>query len=100
MSKIKNNLKKLVSKLNDINIATDYDLLKQSELYERKYKIEFNESKIPIIMENKYVLVPSYNYKGDVKDTSILQEHFVGSKDYILSVGSPSKKLTLVNSRV
>ena len=32
----------------------------------------------------------------EVKDTSILQEHIVGSNDYVLSIGSPEKKLKLV----
>lgn len=32
---------------------------------------------------------------GDIIETSILQEHNLGSKEYILSIGSPNKVLKL-----
>lgn len=92
------NLKILVSLLKDINISTDYDLLLQSKLEERKYKIHLNESKIPELIEHKYVLVPTYNFNGMVKDVSIDQEHIVGTNEYVLSIGSPEKKLKLAYS--
>ena len=97
-NKSSDNLKRLVSKLNDLNFETDYKLLLQSEMYERKYKIEFNESKLPSLIEEKYILLPSYNYSGEIKDTSLLQEHIIGSHEYELSIGSPTKKLKLVHS--
>lgn len=82
-------LKKLVSQLKKLHVNTDYDLLLQSELYKKKYNIKLNENKIPCFLEQKYVLVPTYNYNGDIKETSILQEHVVGFKEYVLSIGSP-----------
>ena len=91
-------LKTLVSLLKDHNINTDYNLLLQSELDTRKYKIHLNEAKIPELIEHKYVLVPTYNFNGMVKDVSIDQEHIVGSNEYILSIGSPEKKLKLAYS--
>lgn len=89
-------LKKLVSKLKDINVDTDYDLLKESILDSRMYNLKLNKNKIPQLMESKYILVPSYTYSGEIKDKSILQEHVVGSSDYYLSVGLPNKKKSLV----
>ena len=85
-------LMKLASMLKDINVRTNYDMLLQSELYERKYKVHLNDKKIPLLMEEKYVLVPSYNFSGEETETSILQEHNVGTSDYILSVGEPQKQ--------
>lgn len=87
------NLKKLVSQLEDLNVSTDYDLLLKSEVYDKKYKVEINKEQLPHLAESKYIFVPSYTYNRDKKDTSILQEHIVGSKEYILSLGSPKKVL-------
>lgn len=57
----------------------------------KKYKVEVNKKQLPHIAEEKYILVPSYTYNGDTKDTSVLQGHIVGSKQYVLSLGSPKK---------
>ena len=96
--KSSNNLKRLTLQLNNLNLSTEYNLLLQSELYEKKYKIEFNEDKLPIIAESKYILVPNYSYNGEIKNTSILQEHEVGSDVYLLSIGSPQKVFKLARS--
>lgn len=96
--KSRERLKMLVSKLKDLNVNTDYKLLIESELQEKKYKIHLNESKIPEIIENKYILVPTYNFNGNIKHTSINQEHIVGTNEYVLSIGSPEKKLKLAYS--
>lgn len=91
------NLKELAWALNDLtvknglNLKTDYDLLLQSELYKKEYKIEVNENKIPYIAESKYIMIPTKGFNGTV-DTSILQQHVVGSKEYVLSLGSPKKE--------
>ena len=97
-----NKIKQLVTLLKDINVDTSYDLLLKSEVYEKKYKIHLNEDKIPEIIESKYILVPTYDFNGKIRDTSILEEHVVGSNNYILSLRSPEKKLKLIyaNSRV
>ena len=95
-------LKKLVPKLQDINVSTSYDKILQSELYEKRYHFEFNRGRLPQLLEEKYILVPSYDpYSSDHqdRDVSILQEHVVGSKEYSLSVGSPSKQYRLSLAR-
>lgn len=91
-------LKKLLSKLQDINVDTEYDLLKESKLDSKNYNIKLN-NKMPQLIESKYILVPSYSYNGEIKDKNILQEHIVGSNNYYLSVGSPNKKKSLVLAR-
>lgn len=86
-------LRDLVRKLKDVNVDTSFELLKQSELYDKKYEIKLNEKKLPELIQSKYILVPTYDYLGSVKETSIVQEHIMGSKDYVLSLGSPQKVL-------
>ncbi len=92
----KERLLKLVSLLRENNINTDYDLLLKSDMYYKKYNIRLNEDKLVEVLESKYILIPTYNYNMKVTDTSILQEHVVGSSEYVLSLGSPEKKLKLV----
>ena len=93
-------LKKLVSKFKYADIDTSYKLLKESKQYDRKYEIRINENKIPQIIQSKYILVPTYDYSGSVKDTSVLQEHVMGSKEYVLSLGTPKKVLKPVYSNI
>ena len=88
----KDRLTSLVRELRNINVETTYDKLIQGEYYEHKIKIHVNENKIPLLMDNKYVLISSFGFDGKEKDTSILQEHVVGSFDYVLSVGEPEKQ--------
>lgn len=82
-------LQRLALQFNDINLSTDIDLLLQSEMYYKKHKIELSEKNIPILTEEKFIYVPTYRYDGDVDVTSIQQEHEVGSREYVLSLGSP-----------
>ena len=93
-------LKKLAVMLQDINVKTDYEMLLKSELYEKKYKIESNDDKLLTLKEEKYIYVPSYGFDGKEKETSILQEHDIGSHSYMLSVGEPEKQYrrVLVNN--
>lgn len=93
-------LKHLPGMLGDINVKTNYEMLLKSELYERKFKVESNGDKLPSLKEEKYIYVPSYGFDGKEKETSILQEHDIGSDNYILSVGEPEKKYkrVLVNN--
>ena len=88
-------LTKLSLQLADLNINTNPFLLKEAEVIQTDYKVRFNEKYRPILEQNKYILVPSYDSIGEVKDTSIIQEHNVGSKEWILSIGSPEKRLKL-----
>ena len=89
-------LKLLVNRLSILDIETDYNLLLQSKLYDKNYRLNINKDKLPEIMESKYILLPSYKYNGEVEDTSLLQEHIIGSKDYYLSVKKKVKELKLV----
>jgi hypothetical protein len=83
--------------LNKINVSTDVELMADAEEYHREYKIVFNEGIIPKILQNKYILVPTYA-EGEIKETSVLQEHIIGSKKYFLSKGSPAKQYKLAFS--
>lgn len=85
----------LSSQLNNLNVKTSVELLQDSEVYKTEYKLLVNKSKMPVIAQKKYILVPTYDGLGNITDTSILQEHILGSKEYELSVGSPEKKLVL-----
>ncbi|MBR3660981.1 MAG: hypothetical protein IKN63_03650 [Bacilli bacterium] len=91
-----NDLNQLVLDLREnLYINTDYNLLRQSELISKNYKIHLNENSIPSLLENKYILVPTYDFNGDLKNIGLLQEHEVGTNDYILSNGSPKKEIKL-----
>ena len=80
-------LKILSSRLADLDVSTDSDLLLESKRYKIKYDIDFSEGIIPKITQNKYVMVPTHN-DGEV---SLLQEHIVGTRNFTLSVGEPEK---------
>ena len=45
-------------------------------------------------MIKKYISLPSYNYNGEITETLILQEHVIGSKEYILSINKPHTQKT------
>lgn len=87
-------LNKLLYDLNKIYIDTDLDLLLKSYEYKTDYKIKLDESKIPYILQEKYIMMPTYDNK-EVKETSILQKHIIGSQEYELSRGTPKKSKVL-----
>ena len=95
----KERLVELTEKLRALNVNTDYECLLKASLYKKERVLELNKSKIPFILESKYILVPSY-INGEVTKTSILEEHVVGSKEYVISVSPPTKRLKMVNSRL
>ena len=94
-------LKILAYVLKKIDINTNYDLLVESYKYRTDYKVEFNDSKIPKIKQEKYIVVPIYE-DGEEKEISVLQEHIIGSKNYELSIGEPTpqKRLKLVHGSI
>ena len=94
-------LKYLMHTLKNININTDYDLLIEAYKYRTDYKVEFNDSKLPQIKQEKYIMLPVYE-NGEEKEVSILQEHIIGSKNYELSIGEPmeQKQLKLVSDPI
>ena len=87
-------LKQLASTLRSHYINTDYELLQQSYKYETNYRFILDDDKIPRIKEEKYIMVPVVDRDGK-KEVSLVQEHLIGSKDYELSYGSPSKSKIL-----
>lgn len=95
----KERLMLLTSLLKDLDINTSYELLKDSKCYHKVRNIKIH-NKCPQIIDSKYILVPNYDYKGDIVETSILQEHVLGTKTYTLSIGEPQKELKLVYSKV
>lgn len=94
-------LKILVYILKLLDINTDYDLLLESYKYHTDYKLEFNNSKLPKVKQEKYIMIPVYE-DGEEKEVSILQEHIIGSKDYELSIGqsTPQKRLKLATKTI
>lgn len=87
-------LKFLSSRLKDINVNTNHELLLKSYNYKTEYKVKFNDYLLPYVEQNKYISVPTLE-NGEEKETSLLQEHIIGSKKYALSYGSPKEKKVL-----
>ena len=85
-------LRQLVMLLRELNVNTDYDLLLESELYSKEKELKKGERLLPSLMVKKYISVPSYNDFGEITDTSILQEHIIGTEKYTLSIGEPKKQ--------
>lgn len=81
-------LRKLASSLKTINIYTDADLIKEGKLYKTQYKLVKDNK--PIIQQNKYIMIPT-NGNLNANEVSLLQEHNIGSREYVLSIGEPKK---------
>ena len=86
-------LKKLAQQLRNQNIDTTYENLLASEVYHRKYKLDMEGA--PGIIRERYINIPTYDYNGLETTTSILEEHKIGSRKYVLTLGSPKKKTVL-----
>jgi hypothetical protein len=80
-------------KLYDLGCKTNPGLLIESEVEKTEHRLIFNEKYKPIIKQNKYIMVPTYDGLRNIKDTSILQEHIFGSGIWMLSYGRPQKQL-------
>jgi len=87
-------LKELASLLRKHYINTDYELLQKAYEYEINYKFVLDENKIPRLKQDKYIMVPAVDRDGE-KEVSLVQEHLIGSNDYELSYGSPTKSKVL-----
>lgn len=81
--------------LNDINVSTNFELLLDSELDSKNYEIQKDSDDKKILVENKYIMVPThnpmFNDEGETQMTSLHQEHVVGTREYSLSVGLNQK---------
>lgn len=84
-------LKGLAQQLRNQNIDTTYEKLLESKVYKRKYKLAMEGA--PGIIRERYINVPTYDYNGLENTTSILEEHRIGTRKYVLTLGSPKKKL-------
>lgn len=82
----------LILKLYRLNILTDLNLINKSYAYHTEYKIVDGEKGIPVLKQNKYIMLPVYE-NGEESEVSILQEHIIGTKTYELSQEEPPKKL-------
>lgn len=82
----------LVYELTKLEVDTSRELLMEAEVIQTDYELVFSDDKIsvPKLNQKKYISVPLSNGGEE----TLLQEHFVGFKDYELSVGSPTKKLS------
>lgn len=81
--------------LNTINVITNSELLLNSELDSRNYEIQKDSDNKKVLVENKYIMVPThnpmFNDEGETQMTSLHQEHIIGTKNYSLSVGINQK---------
>lgn len=85
-------IKRLAIQLSDLNISTSQELLMDSYVYEKEHKIINKEDSIlPKIHQKKYIMVPVYD-DGEIKEISLVQEHIIGSKYYVISYGEPTKQ--------
>lgn len=96
-------LRELLSVLKDkLNIHTSLELLRLARL--SKVEIVFVNEGIPLLKQNKYILVPSYYSLENtnipissksgrkIRDISILQEHLFSTDEYLLTLGEPKRK--------
>lgn len=88
------NLTELSSRLKDIFVDTDCEKLQEAKLYKTEYAVDFEDSTFPRIMQKKYIMVPVHN-EWDNNERSLMQEHYIGSRDYALSYGEPEKEKVL-----
>lgn len=79
----------LVDELIRNDVITTKELLKDSKLDSKKYKLEYKDadSSIKSIKEYKYIDVPLTNGYTE----TLVQEHFLGSENYDLSIGENIK---------
>lgn len=87
-------LEELSALLQKINIYTSPDLLKQATAYKTQYEISKEDGTSPRIIQKKYMMVPT-NGLLNSDETSLQQEHTIGSRQYVLSIGTPKESRAL-----
>ena len=80
------NLIALPYKLQDLDLTTDYDLLLKSRVNKRRINFALNEHHIPSLNIMKTIDVPAQDTNGDINNVSLVQNHIIGSKDYVLTL--------------
>jgi len=88
----------LSDQLQDMFVKTDAVLLQDAHRYKTKYELDYENSKLPNILEKKYIMIPVHN-DWDCNERSLVQEHIIGSNEYILSYGEPEKKVLKLGQR-
>ena len=86
-----NDLNKLSSKLRDIFVETDADLLMETTALKTDYEVVLNDSSIPVLKQKKMLSVPVYS-DWDNNYRELLQEHVIGSREYVLSHPEPEEE--------
>jgi len=82
-------LLKLVVRLDYHDVNTSLGMLLLAEEESRAYHFVWEK---PGILQEKYILLPSPGHK---KDITLLQEHYLGEKNYYLSTARPTRVLKL-----
>lgn len=77
----------LIPELGSINVPTEVNNILDSQVYKTEYKTDFKEKKVE---QKKYINIPVKNASGE-SEISVCQEHILGSDQWDLSVGSPTK---------
>lgn len=90
-----NDLNNLIPLLREYGTNTSLELIRQASKVETKYKLSM-ESFPPKIIQTKTISIPSYSIFPNTKESSIEQQHELGSEQYVLTLGSASKKRKLV----
>ena len=86
-------LRNLIAQLKNLDINTNLELLQKAEHYKTEY--ETSDSFPPEIKQNKYIMVTVLE-NGKEIETSIVQEHILGTDEYYISYGSPKRVLQKV----
>lgn len=88
-------IKNLASSLKSINIYTNTEAIKKARHYKTQFKLIHDEKHA--IQQNKFLMLPT-DGSFNADEVSLQQEHMIGSKEYVLSIGEPKKaqsKVTL-----
>ena len=83
----------LVTQLNNLNIKVNLDLLKEANVYHKKYSL-LKDGRVGIMRE-RYIEVPTYDNSNNTNTTtaSIKEEHVMGTRKYVLTLDTPKKEL-------
>lgn len=79
----------LEKRLQALEVRTTAELLKESKVIKTSYQLAFNDDKLPVLRQEKYITISLSNGYEQI----FLQEHNMGSKNYELSGGNPTKSL-------
>lgn len=89
-------LNSLASSFSKINIYTDADSIKNAYLYKTKYKlVRYDKSGI---LQTKFIMLPTTGTLN-ADEVSLQQDHIIGSREYVLSIGEPKKETSKILSR-